>query len=94
MVLLVLETAYWGYLQPFLRCTTSVSTAAPLTVSTAARGFHYNMQNGGVHESETNESIVEIAASLSPPLKRRRVMRPPKEQRKGQFADLVPVSLA
>ncbi|VDO94876.1 unnamed protein product, partial [Heligmosomoides polygyrus] len=41
-------------------------------------GFHYNMQNGGVHESETNE---------------RRVMRPPKEQRKGQFADLVPVIL-
>uniref|UniRef100_A0A0N4WCL1 Helicase domino n=1 Tax=Haemonchus placei TaxID=6290 RepID=A0A0N4WCL1_HAEPC len=66
------------FLQHLLRCTTAVSKVAPLTVSTATSGFHYVMQNGGVHE-------LDLSASLSPPLKRQPVT--------GEFADLIPVEV-
>ncbi|KAK6029511.1 SNF2 family protein [Ostertagia ostertagi] len=77
-----------------LRCTTAVSKVAPLTVSTATSGFHYTMQNGGVHEcSEMSDSIVDLSTSLSPPLKRRRISCPLKDLVSGEFADLVPVEV-
>ncbi|KAK6056188.1 protein, SNF2 family, partial [Cooperia oncophora] len=77
-----------------LRCTTVVSKVAPLTVSTATTGFHYTMQNGGVREcNEMGESIMDLSASLSPPLKRRRLLLPRKEAVTGEFADLVPVEV-
>ncbi|XGW17178.1 hypothetical protein V3C99_002077 [Haemonchus contortus] len=77
-----------------LRCTTAVSKVTPLTVSTATSGFHYVMQNGGIHEcSEMSESLVDLSASLSPPLKRRRASLQFKEPVTGEFADLIPVEV-
>ncbi|VDM66264.1 unnamed protein product [Strongylus vulgaris] len=81
-------------IHPFLRCSTSVSKVAPLTVSTTTTGFHHTMQNGGTHEcNDVGETIEELTARLSPPLKKRRAISPEKQLVDGEFADLVPVEV-
>lgn len=50
------------------------------------------MQNGGTHDcNDPTETIEELAARLSPPLKKRRDISPEKQLVTGEFADLVPV---
>ncbi|RCN40765.1 protein, SNF2 family [Ancylostoma caninum] len=79
---------------PFLRCSTSLSKVAPLAVSTASTGFNHSMQNGGTHDcSDSIETIEELAARLSPPLKKRRAVSPEKQLVSGEFAELVPVEV-
>ncbi|WKY00447.1 hypothetical protein Q1695_014916 [Nippostrongylus brasiliensis] len=78
---------------PFLRCTTVVSKVSPLTVSTAASGFNHVMQNGGIRDNESNETMADLTASLSPPMKKRRLEPPSNEAVAGEFADLVPVEV-
>ncbi|ETN71176.1 prevent-host-death family protein [Necator americanus] len=82
------------HVHPFLRCSTALSKVAPLTVSTATVGFHHSMQNGGTHDyNDYIESIEELSARLSPPLKKRRTDLSEKQLVSGEFAELVPVEV-
>uniref|UniRef100_A0A0N4YYC4 Helicase domino (inferred by orthology to a D. melanogaster protein) n=1 Tax=Nippostrongylus brasiliensis TaxID=27835 RepID=A0A0N4YYC4_NIPBR len=67
-----------------------VANPAPAAIA-AMPGGAASTANGGIRENESNETMADLTASLSPPMKKRRFDPPSNEAVAGEFADLVPI---